>query len=341
MKLRRNEIDKIIFDMDGVITSEYCYWKTAALTVYELMYSREYYGVQEIDREWCYKNLDLIYDTIFCGGKTVRAVKKTGVNTNWDLAYVVFCVSQYLNPKPDTFDRQNFESVCMFIENMEISPPELYVGLEGLVATVLSGEIGDFKRGTGKLWKEITDCFQKWFHGDEEIPGIKEEEYPLLPLEKIKDTLSGLKKQGFKLGIGTGRPEDETVYPLKLWGLYEFFEPDLFAAYDQVLNAEKTLNPETPLAKPHPFVFRKAAFGSKFSDKELYDGVVTEEMAGRCLVVGDAPSDLMSAQAGGFKFAAVLTGISGKDGQAYFEENRADMIFDSILDLRVNYENQD
>ena len=58
-------------------------------------------------------------------------------------------------------------------------------------------------------------------------------------------------------------------------------------------------------------------------------------MTERCLVVGDAPSDMMSAQAGGFKFAAVLTGISGEDGRKYYEDNNSYMILDSVLDLKV------
>ena len=65
MKLQRNNIDKIVFDMDGVITSEYDYWEAAALTVYELLYSHKYYGVGNIDRRWCHDNLEMIYDTVF------------------------------------------------------------------------------------------------------------------------------------------------------------------------------------------------------------------------------------------------------------------------------------
>ena len=72
----------IIFDMDGVITSEYIYWKTAALTVYELLYSHRYFGHQDIDRAWCRKNVSLIYDTVFCGERTIAAVERLGVNTN-------------------------------------------------------------------------------------------------------------------------------------------------------------------------------------------------------------------------------------------------------------------
>lgn len=334
MKLQLSKFDKIIFDMDGVITSENAYWEAAVLTVYELLYSYRYYGRQDIDREWCRKNLNLIYDTILCGGQTIDAVKKTGVNTNWDLAYVIFCISKYLEPDMTGFNGQHFESVCMFIENIELKPPELYVALEGLAATAVGGKPGDLKRGGSRLWQEILDCFQAWYHGTDCVAGVKENERPLMPLEDIKCTLGALKEKGIKLGIGTGRPTDEIIYPLKPWGLTEYFEPKLFAAYDQVVQAENDTKSKEPLAKPHPFVFLKAAFGDEFSDEELLGGAVTPEMAERCLVVGDAPSDLMSALAGGFKFAAVLTGISGSAARPYFEENHADIILDSVLDLR-------
>lgn len=334
MKLQRNKFDKLIFDMDGVITSEYIYWDTAALTVYELVYSWKYYGRQEIDREWCHKNVRLLFDTIFCGGRTVRAVKRLGVNTNWDLAYLVFCVSKYLDPELTTFDICHFESVCMFIESMEIQPPELYIGVEGLVATVIPRTPGYFKRSSGGLWQELLKIFQRWFHGEDALPGLKAEEQPVLPLEEIKKTLQALKTAGFLLGIGTGRPRDEIQYPLRMWGLDQFFEPELCAAYDEVAAAEKALGATQPLAKPHPFVFWKAAFGAEFSDRALCEGAVPPVRAERCLVVGDAPSDLLAAQAGGFRFAAVLTGIEREKARPYFEENHADMILDSMLDLR-------
>ena len=37
MKFQITDFDKIIFDMDGVITSEFIYWDAAALTIYELL----------------------------------------------------------------------------------------------------------------------------------------------------------------------------------------------------------------------------------------------------------------------------------------------------------------
>ena len=47
MKFQPNNFDKIIFDMDGVVTSEYIYWDAAALTVYELLYSHKFYGLSD------------------------------------------------------------------------------------------------------------------------------------------------------------------------------------------------------------------------------------------------------------------------------------------------------
>ena len=334
MKLQKDKIDTIIFDMDGVITSELGYWKSAALTVYELMYDYRFYGNRDIDRQWCQKNADMIYDTVFNGGKTVTAVKNLGVNTNWDLAYVVFCVAKYLDPTVETFDRSYFESVCMFIENMEVRPPEIYVGVEGLLATVVPREVGYFKRGEGALWTQLLDCFQRWYHGDAEASGMKELEEPLLPLEAIKETLEALKRGGFRLGIGTGRPKDEILPPLARWGLKDYFEPELCVTYDEVLEAQEEVKVDYPLAKPHPFVFLKAAFGTRFSNQELCDAKVKREDASHCLVVGDAASDMFAAKAAGFPFLAVLTGADGQRARQYFEENQADIILDTMLDMK-------
>lgn len=340
MMLQPNEIDTVIFDLDGVITSELCYWQAAALSVYELLYDRRYYGKQDIDRAWCLKNLKSIYDIIFCGGKTVSVVKHLGVNTNWDLAYVVFCVAKYLDPELTTLDAAHFESVCMFLENIEQRPPKLYDGLEGLLATVVSAEDGAFRREDGKLWQDLLTVFQCWFHGDATLPGLVEREEPLLPLDGIVSMLQALQAHGKRIGIGTGRPREEARYPLKLWGIDTFFDAKSCATYDEVLAAQQETELDYPLTKPHPYVFLKAGFGSRFSDTELCAAMVKKEEAKRCLVVGDAASDLIAAKAGGFSFAAVLTGANGQAERPYFEQEESDLIFETVFDLEewVNQE---
>ncbi len=335
MKLQRNNIETIIFDMDGVITSEFLYWDAAALTVYELLYSHEFYGDREIDREWCRENVREVFNTVFCHGKTVQAVKRLGVNTNWDLAYLVFSVSKYLETEIPDFDSWHFDSVCMFIENIAVQPPKLYENMEGLLSSAIPGEDGCYKRGTGLLWEQLLQSFQRWFHGDGMIEGLKTDEEPIVSLGEIQKTLAGLKNAGFRLGIGTGRPREEILFPLQMWNLTGYFKPECIVTYDEVLEAEKALGMKNKLAKPHPFVFQKAAFGASFRDEEIVKSAMSKDLAARCLVVGDAPSDFLAARMGGFPFCAVLTGVAGQAARGYFEENKAEMVLDSILDLKV------
>ncbi|MEG2584157.1 MAG: hypothetical protein RSA27_06605, partial [Oscillospiraceae bacterium] len=193
MKLNLNDFDKIIFDMDGVITSEYIYWDTAALTIYELLFDYKFYGKHDIDREWCRKNYKEISDTIFCGEKTIRAVKRLGVNTNWDLAYIVFCVSKYIEPCLERLDKAHFDAVCMFIENITTLAPKLYEHIEGLAETVIDKDKGFFKRSGTGFWTQMHAGFQDWFNGFDGVEGLNSMEKPLLPLGDIKSTLKSLK----------------------------------------------------------------------------------------------------------------------------------------------------
>ncbi len=334
MKLQPSDYDKIIFDLDGVITSELSYWYAAALTAYELLVSHEYYGVAGIDREWIRKQYKEVYATVMCGGRTVKAVKRLGVNTNWDLCHIVFCVSKYLNPDLASLDCEHFQSVCMFIENIDMKAPELYDAISGLVEQACPEyEEGHFKRSGEFFEKELCSVFDEWYLGCEEFEGLKEDEELLLEAEEIEKVLKELSENGIRLGIGTGRPREEAEYPLEKEGLYKYFDKNLVATYDEIKDAEDALKLSKPLAKPDPFVFLKAALGENHSDQDLVEGNYTYGELERTLIVGDALSDLIAANKGGFDFLAVLTGVEGEEARGMFEENKADYITGSILDI--------
>lgn len=85
----------IIFDLDGVITSEEAYWDTAGLVVHELLYSPRY---------WNIGNTTGLYQPVTTA-KTSRALsrsilpeaaivgfKSRAVNSNWDTCYCGFCL---------------------------------------------------------------------------------------------------------------------------------------------------------------------------------------------------------------------------------------------------------
>ena len=64
--------DTVIFDMDGVITSEEMYWNAAALTVYEYINSSDYFGKSRIIPKESEKDVSDIRNTVFFGDKLIR-----------------------------------------------------------------------------------------------------------------------------------------------------------------------------------------------------------------------------------------------------------------------------
>ncbi len=333
--------------MDGVITSEYMYWDAAALTVYELLFSRNFYGGRDIDAKWCEQNFSEIHDTIFCGNAAIQEIKRLGVNTNWDLAYVIFCVSRYIDQSLERLDKSHFERVLEYVSGLDVLAPDLYTLAENLINSKIPMPQGFYTRGGSVLWRNLQDIFQHWFLGTERFReqygepapphgrrGLMEFEQPLVPLDGLHKTLAGLKERGIILGIGTGRPESEVRVPMDMWDISKYFDSEHNATYTDVVNAERETGKST-LAKPDPYVFLKAALGRGFSDADIVSGNYDRSVADETLIVGDAMSDFLAAKAAGFRFAAVLTGVKGQDAAAEFERCGADYILKDVNDLGV------
>lgn len=87
---------KIIFDMDGVITGEECYWNAAALTVWELLYGKHYLGLSPGEELPVFsafpdtRDISNIRRVIFQRDKVIAFFKQKAVNSNWDLAFLCF-----------------------------------------------------------------------------------------------------------------------------------------------------------------------------------------------------------------------------------------------------------
>lgn len=80
--------DTLIFDMDGVITSESAYWDAAALTVREFLSDKRHFGDGDIDVSYMSDNVEAIRNEIFLNDKIITYFKSIGVNSNWDLGYI-------------------------------------------------------------------------------------------------------------------------------------------------------------------------------------------------------------------------------------------------------------
>ena len=336
--------DTILFDMDGVITSEQAYWDSAALTVYEMLYSSKYYGDNELDAKNIEDNLAKIRKDIFCSDRTIRLVKNKGVNSNWDLAYVVLAAT--LISGKDA----KFEEIYQKIDSAGKDAFEIYDTLAELLSIKFKKEKAYFER-LSTFWQEVTNCFQEWYLGDENyentystLPvlsgksGFMSDEKPLVDHNKLICLLKLLKSGGKRLGVGTGRLRAESEPVLISWGAREFFDDDSVITYNDVTSAEETLSTSgdnVNLTKPHPFMFLKGHFGNKVSVEDIVNKNYNKESISRTLVIGDAGADLFSAKAGGFDFAAVLTGVQGKDARAFFEKENATFILNDVLELMV------
>lgn len=330
------EFDKIIFDMDGVLTSEENYWNSAALTIYELLNSKKYFGNSTIHADEVFACTAKLRKEIFGDDRTIITLKNFGVNSNWDLAYLVLAGIVGL-------ETSDYEYVLNHYKQMNLAPPEIYDHADSLLQRRFKNT--DCSR-TGSLWAMLQIVFNEWYYGDKyfEIAygkksaelgkvGFMENEQPMHPAQDTINLLKFLTSNGITLGIGTGRPQFELDIPMKNCGIDGYFDKNSCITHDDIVASGKKLN--MFLAKPNPFTFLKAAFGKNYADEKIIGGDYDKDSISKILVVGDAGADILAAKAMGAKFAAVLTGINGKNARKYFEDMESDYIFDNVLELGV------
>lgn len=199
----------------------------------------------------------------------------------------------------------------------------------------------------GKLWSTCEHIAQEWYVGDEHVlsstgrpsvqkgkKGFLSDEKVLADPKEIQDLFQTLIDVGIEIGIGTGRPELETIEPFQHLDWLKYFDRNQIVTADDVLQAEKE-NPEAPpLSKPHPFTYVMALAKKKKSAKECIEQALPIVNGENVWIVGDSLADLLAARKMGCTFVAVLTGLSGKDARSEFEEYRADYILDNIIELK-------
>ncbi len=329
----------VIFDMDGVITSEQNYWDIAALSVYELLNDKLCYGGGTVEPCVAEKRAD-IRGKVFFGDRFITAVKEKGVNSNWDLCYLAFC---YL-----LGGRFTPRSMTAHVRESPLGAFGLYDEAGKFAAETLGISFDEAKRNA-PLWERCRRIFQEWYLGDrlfEEMygerssekgkPGMWSAENPLHSLEDTVRLLKTLCESGKTLAIATGRSCFEITAPLKQWDCLKYFDENRIIGYDYVVSGEKNLRAagiDAALTKPCPYVFLKALYGRDYSDISLYNGDYDKNFLKGALAVGDAGSDILAAKAMGADFIAVLTGVSGEKARDYFEEAGARYILPSVLHL--------
>jgi phosphoglycolate phosphatase-like HAD superfamily hydrolase len=361
----------VVFDLDGVITSEQAYWDTAGLVLHELLYSPRYWNITGANT---YVPVVSAQESRQVSRATfpeqvIVGLKARSVNSNWDTCYVGFCIYllDLLASLPDCssllplqpWDEQwiaRFRSQLATYRGYgaidtgvfsRLEAPELReaTGLalldrfdeyaSAILARPISGVFGRYSRS----WKFCANLFQEWYLGEELYtrqyqhapaqagkPGCIHFEQPLLPVEQLRSTLATLKQQGYTLGVATGRPGEEAILPLKNYGLYDYFDAQRIVTHAEVALAEAHLRERgdtTPLVKPHPYQFLRAA------DPDYQPGQPLPAQ-GSFVVVGDTTSDVLGAHAASALIVAVLTGARTPEARTLLEQSRPDFIVEDV-----------
>lgn len=334
-----DKYETVVFDMDGVITSEENYWSSSALTVYELFNSIDYWGNNKIDVKFIMDNYRDMRKYLFKDDKLIALLKNKGVNSNWDLTYIVMCISIILcTPYPDEI----YDYACSLGDNIL----DEYEDLAEKTAKQIHMPL-DYCERNGEMWQTAYICFQEWFLGDSLFrktynhypkksgkPGLIHNEEPIINLEKLRQIFSLMYKSGKRICMGTGRPSAEILSPLENWGVRQYMADDGMINYDHVVNAESNFAGQH-FTKPHPYMFIKAMLGDNYPDDKIISGEYPRDLTKKTLIIGDAGADIFAAKAMGADFCAVLTGIQGQSARGFFEEQKAEYILNSIEDFLI------
>lgn len=335
--------DTVLFDMDGVITTEQMYWNTAALTVFEMLHSNKYYGKEDFDVKKASEDMWKIRKEVFLDDKIISFVKESGVNSNWDLVYLVLGSAIILETDND------FEKIYNYLLSLDNSTVfKLFDELAHRLSEKTGWELTYCTR-LFDFWNRCTLVFQEWYLGSElyektlnlkpyesKKDGLSTKEDPLFPMDKLLTLLTLLNKSGKRIGIGSGRPGIELDGPLDSWDIRKYFTQDAIIDYTFLSETEKKLNlaeRNINLVKPHPYMFLKGIFGRDYDDEKILSGDFDKEKCKKTLVVGDAGADMFAAFAAGCDFAAVLTGITGNRARDFFENENATYILNDVTFL--------
>ena len=365
-------IKTLIFDLDGVITSETKYWNTSRLTAWELICDRNYLGLTNYfgHSPNVETRLTDVGDNII-PKSFIYELKSRAINSNWDLTFFVCClhfvgIFQQLQKKQSTSLsnilqdnnltlEQQLQGIGQLLQSSNYqrqisdnaitefwAASKYLTGADVLnyVNTFITQKLGQqfsFFDPKGELWELCYNNFQAWYEGRKGYDLPDDETVTDLP--SIDKTLKVLSDSGrFILAIATGRPRNEVIEPLTTLGILKYFDDTRIVTYDEVIAAESIIanDNQIKLGKPHPFILYKAIY-----PQESVDNLSSDEFKisnpETIAYIGDAGSDVVAAKKAGVFSIGVLTGFAEGEARQKKGEMLAglgcDVILDSVLDL--------
>jgi phosphoglycolate phosphatase-like HAD superfamily hydrolase len=371
-------IKTILFDVDGVLLSEEHYFDASALTVWEMLISKNYLGImpEEFKTDYSEVEIEAIRDTVFKNDSVLELQKSRGLNANWDMIYLTFSyqlihilsqiketeskrIEQWLTRD---IDRDTLLEIASVLTQYKVTfdfgkfnedfgnSSETKQGLMDYLNVLAFEKLGvetTIFSGKGVLWSVCEHASQEWYVGDEHImastgrpsvqlgkKGFLANETTTCLAQEISKLFQHLMHKGISIGIGTGRPALETIQPFKHLEWLQYFDENHIVTADEVAKAEQEVPEGMSLSKPNPFTYVMALLGKNRSATECIQVKLPLENAKDVLIVGDSLADLLAAREIGCQFAAVLTGLSGQEARNDFEANGAELILDTVLNVK-------
>ena len=168
--------DLIVFDLDGVITTEHIYWEAARLTLWELIHVQ--LGAV---RPYVQAVHDAAARQAILPDAMVYSFKNYAVNSNWDLTFVAVCallVGLDKQAVPAALDVETLlaslkgrapvvwpEAVPALLERVGDRKGAALIAWAGEQAAQVVAADSALFTPDGPLWQYLFDRFQGWFSG--------------------------------------------------------------------------------------------------------------------------------------------------------------------------------
>lgn len=192
---------KVIFDVDGVLLSEERYYDVSALTVWEILYGRQYMGLPSEREDFDASavtdgQIAAIRSEVWGKDSLLSWLKQRGINSNWDMvhAWLITCFwlfgREYRRRTggdvlPLRFEKESdFHEAGLAVMGLPVpKASDLLAAWESAVPAGVRGSevfaalaeamketFGDVPAWAGlqsALWRMHTEAFQAWYLGDD------------------------------------------------------------------------------------------------------------------------------------------------------------------------------
>lgn len=183
----------VLFDVDGVFLSEERCFDVSALTVYEMLMSKDYMGLDSSIQfdDLSDQQITEIREIVFYHDEILTKLKSLGLNSNWDMLFVVVAIHfieicktlpqeklvEILNPESfnqetlqqiggNIFDIElNFESPLSFLDGISSGKDNIYQTLVTHAGDQLNTKQTALFELKSPFWTLAQEVYQEWYLG--------------------------------------------------------------------------------------------------------------------------------------------------------------------------------